>query len=44
MPALSKRGLSRVTYIGFTDDQRAIAFGALPEIGSGHAFANRHLW
>ena len=33
-----------VTYIGFQDDQRAIAFERYLKSGSGHAFARKRLW
>jgi hypothetical protein len=33
-----------VTYVGFTDDQRAIDFERYLKSGSGHAFANKRLW
>ena len=33
-----------VTYASFHDDQRAVAFERYLKSGSGHAFANRHLW
>ena len=33
-----------VTYVGFHDDQRAIEFERYLKSGSGHAFANKHLW
>jgi predicted GIY-YIG superfamily endonuclease len=33
-----------VTYVAFTDDQRALEFERYMKAGSGHAFANSHLW
>ncbi len=33
-----------VTYIAFADHDRAFAFERYLKAGSGHAFANRHLW
>jgi predicted GIY-YIG superfamily endonuclease len=33
-----------VTYIAFTDEARAASFERYLKSGSGHAFANRHLW
>jgi len=33
-----------VTYVGFTDDQRALQFERYLKSGSGNAFANGHLW
>jgi putative endonuclease len=33
-----------VTYVGFQDHERAIQFERYLKSGSGHAFANRHLW
>jgi len=33
-----------VTYVSFSDKQKADKFERYPKSGSGHAFANRHLW
>jgi putative endonuclease len=33
-----------VTYIGFSDERRAIDFERYLKSGSGHAFANKRLW
>lgn len=33
-----------VTYAAFTDEAKAVAFERYLKQGSGHAFANRHLW
>jgi predicted GIY-YIG superfamily endonuclease len=33
-----------VTYIGFDDEAKAVAFERYLKQGSGHAFAQRHLW
>lgn len=33
-----------VTYIGFSDERRAIEFERYLKSGSGHAFANKRLW
>jgi putative endonuclease len=33
-----------VTYIGFSEDRRAIDFEHYLKSGSGRAFANKHLW
>jgi putative endonuclease len=33
-----------VTYIAFSDERGANAFERYLKSGSGHAFANRHLW
>lgn len=33
-----------VTYIAFSDQQKAEAFERYLKSGSGHAFANRRLW
>ena len=33
-----------VAYFAFEDDQRAIDFERYLKSGSGHAFANKHLW
>ena len=33
-----------VTYVCFQDEQRAIDFERYLKSGSGHAFANKHLW
>ena len=35
---------SLVTYIAFTDQDRALTFERYLKNGSGHAFAKRHLW
>jgi predicted GIY-YIG superfamily endonuclease len=31
-------------YVGFASEQKALAFEKYLKSGSGHAFANRHLW
>jgi len=33
-----------VTYVGFTNKDRAEKFERYVKSGSGHAFANRHIW
>ena len=33
-----------VTYVGFNDKERALQFERYLKVGSGHAFARRHLW
>ena len=33
-----------VTYLAFSDKQRALSCERYVKNGSGHAFANRHLW
>ncbi|CAA7625282.1 GIY-YIG nuclease family protein [Magnetospirillum sp. UT-4] len=33
-----------VTYVAFTDEQKATAFEHYLKSGSGHAFANKRLW
>lgn len=33
-----------VTYLGFTDPQKAVAFERYLKSGSGHAFARKRLW
>ncbi len=33
-----------VTYIAFTDETKAREFERYLKVGSGHAFARRHLW
>ena len=33
-----------VTYVAFSDQQKASAFERYLKSGSGHAFANRRLW
>jgi len=33
-----------VTYLGFRDAKRAQNFEKYLKVGSGHAFARRHLW
>ena len=33
-----------VTYIAFSDEQKAVEFEKYLRGGSGHAFANKHLW
>lgn len=33
-----------VTYIVFMDEQKALEFEKYLKAGSGHAFANKHLW
>lgn len=33
-----------VTYVAFTDEGKAAAFERYLKSGSGHAFANKHLW
>jgi predicted GIY-YIG superfamily endonuclease len=33
-----------VTYLGFRDASRALDFEKYLKVGSGHAFARRHLW
>jgi putative endonuclease len=33
-----------VTYLAFSDRDKAIEFERYLKVGSGHAFANRHLW
>ena len=33
-----------VTYLAFTDPAKASAFERYLKQGSGHAFANKHLW
>ena len=33
-----------VTYVAFSDEQRAAHFERYLKSGSGHAFAKRHLW
>jgi len=33
-----------VAFIGFEGDGRAVAFEQYLKSGSGHAFANKHLW
>ncbi len=33
-----------VTYLAFSDETKAAAFERYLKHGSGHAFANRHLW
>jgi predicted GIY-YIG superfamily endonuclease len=33
-----------VTYIAFSDQDKAVAFEKYLKVGSGHAFARRRLW
>jgi len=33
-----------VTYLGFSEAKKAAAFERYIKQGSGHAFANKHLW
>ncbi|HTH48186.1 MAG TPA: GIY-YIG nuclease family protein [Candidatus Limnocylindria bacterium] len=33
-----------VTYVAFADWDKAVAFERYLKSGSGHAFANKHLW
>jgi putative endonuclease len=33
-----------VTYLALSDERKAKAFEAYLKSGSGHAFANKHLW
>ncbi|MGI9169874.1 MAG: GIY-YIG nuclease family protein [Caulobacteraceae bacterium] len=33
-----------VTYVAFSDQRKAVAFEIYLKSGSGHAFANKHLW
>jgi putative endonuclease len=33
-----------VTYVAFSDERKAAAFESYLKSGSGHAFANKHLW
>jgi putative endonuclease len=33
-----------VTYVAFSDEQKAAEFERYLKSGSGHAFANRRLW
>lgn len=33
-----------MTYVAFTDENKAIAFEHYLKSGSGHAFANKRLW
>ena len=41
---LAGRPWRLVTYLGFGDRAKALAFERHLKIGSGHAFARRHLW
>jgi len=44
-PHTSKHGPWKVAVaIRFDDDSKAVAFEKYLKSGSGHAFANRHLW
>ncbi len=33
-----------VTYVGFDEEKKAIEFEKYLKVGSGYAFAKRHLW
>ena len=38
------RSWKLVTYIAFSDEMKARKFEQYLKVGSGHAFARRHLW
>jgi len=33
-----------ITYLGFSSEEKAMKFEKYIKIGSGHAFAKKHLW
>ncbi len=41
---LAQRSWHLVTYLGFSDRGRALAFERYRKVGPGHAFARRHFW
>ena len=41
---LENRPWRLVTYMAFSDREKALAFERYLKVGSGHAFARRHFW
>lgn len=41
---LKKISLELITYVAFSDEQKALDFEKYVKVGSGYAFAKKRLW